>query len=1169
MKKFLIFITLLLIAVCAGLLLFFQTDYAKNFVVDKAVSTIKEKTGWTVELHGVTGTFPFTLHVKSILLTDDAGPCIECNDITLQLSLQHLLIRSYVFDQIQASEMSIFRLPNQAKESPPSTLIETSEASLLELFLFPLKINLFQIGKLQISPAAIKNEEIRKLNLTQEPFALKGAISALPRSRLASIEMELHPLNDKRAETSFFIMCREIDGMIAGQLSINEAPRGLFSRSLPFNNPYKASSLIHFSYSQGIWESDFELSYLKTDPTLPELPFAGEKGKINGSATIEADQYKVQSLVAESEKIKVNGTIHLDGNGRYDGTAVDILFKNGSLPIEGFVEAEASLKGTIEDFFAAIQFHSPALTYEEITFNALSGALTIAKKTDTQIGTHLKIQSTLAGREVEMTLTADRLESTDWKISGFKIDSADNHLSGNFLFTSAHLLEGSFESTLTDLSLLKLYGSAAITGKFFPAADKQGLELLLVSPGIKGEQFRTEDATVSLHLANVWKEWSGRLNVDIRNLSSDGSPLVSVVGETRMDPSEKLQPFRIALQETNSAGVALETRGHWNGSKDNLLINVDELDGKVGSRSIKLENPASIRIESDRIDASPIFISIGEGSVYFSFDRSVQNFHMTSRLENIPLELLHYPLSGIVNADIFLYGPPHLPRGQMHLSWKNVKLLEEAFEKLPAVEGNFTAAFLENAIEGSAHIHGLTQLPMEATLHLPIALSLEPFKLDPRMDESIAVHLEGGGELAPILQLFLSDITLIHDETQFAIDLSGSLTDPKINGQATIRNGSFELLDSGAVFNQVQAKLEGKGKSFLLTEFSAQDDKGGKFFAKGDLELDLGKRFPFNLTVELQKSHLLRLDYAKGTLSGTMHFAGNADDSLLNGKLKMDSLTVRIPEQIPELTETVDIIYVNQPPNTKIPIYIKPQRSKPIRLDLTLDLPGSAQIKGKDLNSQWSGSVALTGTDTAPLFTGELVVDHGVYDFNGKVFDINKGTITFAGDIEKKTTLYVIASRDLGEIIAEVIVKGPIKHPSIAFRSNPPLSQREILSWLLFNRGMSDITPFQGEQLTQSITNLNQRQKGPDLLTKLRNSIGFIDRIDISRDRNSESNEMSLEVGKYISKGVYVRLNKSFGAEANRVGIEADLGCEMKVEASISDGEESDSQILLKWKHDY
>lgn len=1189
MKKFILYLIIFILLFLASLAFFLQTEYAKNLVISKVTSTIQSQTGWDVQLEELNLMFPLTLHVKGIYLTENAHPCIRIKDITVQFSLSDLWSQAYVFKRIHAAELFIFKTPESQKEGMNS-LSASSFPSFLKPLLFPLKINLFQVDHLEISPTVISLDGLRKILSEAGPLSVKGTFSAIPRSRLASVEFSVYALKDPHSATTFFATYREDNHVITGQISLREPSKGIISSVLSFNNPYNTNSFIHFSNSENVWKGDFESKYSIQDSFCKEIVFAGSEGSVRGDFIYHADKFfKIPSFEFETKHVLLSGTVHLGGNGLLDGTVLqgNILDGNPSF-FEGSLAAKATVSGTLSSLNAEVDFQSPLLKIEDISLKDLSGTMHLETNCEHQMLSRLQIQTVYNKQLVTASVNIDRLEDQYWNISNVNLISPHANLKGNFRLSPSLLVQGTFASYVNDLSQFEPFFQRQLSGEieangtlYSFLADKsalpvQKLDLKIETTGIKEEQFQFGPSTISLEFSNLWDTPSVNASFNVARLSSETWQFAQIHGNTYVNPSWTACPFDVSFQENSVIKAEAHAKGEWNLLAEGFRLHLNELNGFREEASIKLADPAVLSIDPDRIETTPVFLQIGQGVLYFSLDYTPDHFQLTTRLHKIPLEMLEQntnpiPWTGLLNADLFFFGSSNVMGGQGHLSFQELKFKEERFAKLPLAEANMTVSLLESGVEGTAQVNRWMQTPINLNFKLPITISRDPFKLHIEMENPIEGHLAAKGEIAPLLQLFLTEITAIKDNTEIALDVSGTFSNIQMNGKAEIQNASFELIESGVILDQVTAQLNADGKSIVLSNFSAQDDKGGKINGRGTLELNTAKRFPYDIILELQKSQLVRLDYVKGVLSGMVNLKGNIEDSLLQGKIKVDSLKVQIPEQIPELTETIDITYVNIPENASAPIfYPKPMSNHLTRLNLLLDFASSAQIKGKDLNSSWSGTVALSGTNQAPIYTGELTIDHGVYDFNGKAFEINQGTISFAGDIEKKTTLYVIAHRDLGQITAEIIVKGAIKHPSIAFRSNPPLSQREILSWLLFNRGISDITPFQGEQLTQSITNLNQdqSQKGPDLLTKLRTKIG-LDRIDISGDGNCDSNELSLQVGKYISKGVFVTLNKSFGAEANRLGIEANLGHEIKVEASISDGEESDGQILLKWKHDY
>ena len=80
----------------------------------------------------------------------------------------------------------------------------------------------------------------------------------------------------------------------------------------------------------------------------------------------------------------------------------------------------------------------------------------------------------------------------------------------------------------------------------------------------------------------------------------------------------------------------------------------------------------------------------------------------------------------------------------------------------------------------------------------------------------------------------------------------------------------------------------------------------------------------------------------------------------------------------------------------------------------------------------------ISGTAANPLLNGDLQVARGEYSFNGKGFNLTQGTIHFGGNSAKKTSLYVVASKDIDRIRAEIDSKGPTNKLAVSFRSDRP-----------------------------------------------------------------------------------------------------------------------------------
>jgi translocation and assembly module TamB len=566
-------------------------------------------------------------------------------------------------------------------------------------------------------------------------------------------------------------------------------------------------------------------------------------------------------------------------------------------------------------------------------------------------------------------------------------------------------------------------------------------------------------------------------------------------------------------------------------------------------------------------------LTFDEGSLSFDLNVVGENVRSFVKAVDIPIEYFHpflpsLAIIGKTSMEASLGGTFANPIADLSLEFDNVKIQDPAFARVPPLKGIFTVALSPDDVKLAGKVIGIPESPVEIDANIPLKLSLSPMSFSWKKESPIAMNILASTDIAPLLHLFSTDTTNITGKAKIALNVSGTIETPNIQGQAELIDGTFEDHETGAIFTHIHANLEGDGSKVLLKELSGMDATRGQLSGSGVIEIDLAKKFPYEIDLIFDKTQFVRLDFAKAVGSGSLKLTGTTEGGLVKGKINSDEIIITIPEQNAALMESVEITYINQPVIEKGPTQISPPKTSfPLNLDVEMDVANNAKISDENLTSEWKGNIKMTGTTTQPIINGEFKILQGQYMFNGKAFKITQGTIAFNGPPEK-TTLYIITAYDLNAIVAEVILKGPIKNPSISFRSNPPLSQREILSYILFGRGFSELSPVEGSQISHSIKNLNTKSQTPDVLSKIKNTIG-IDRIDISRNGGSEANDVSVQVGKYISRGVFVYVNRSITAGSNRLAIEAEVMHNIKLQAEVGDGEDSDSSVLFKWKHDY
>ncbi|MBA3721688.1 MAG: translocation/assembly module TamB [Parachlamydiaceae bacterium] len=699
----------------------------------------------------------------------------------------------------------------------------------------------------------------------------------------------------------------------------------------------------------------------------------------------------------------------------------------------------------------------------------------------------------------------------------------------------------------------------------------------ITGDNINGTDFSIEHLKLSTGLSDPQNSYDGTIQFNCQNITYNDLILSELSGETEINSLTQEQwPFKLLGTGKYNENLHFDLKGQWNLNSKKVQMLAETCSGQLGPFPYHLINPFQLTYHNgtNKLNINSMKFAIGNAEFNLDFNLDKQEIHCKASGDKVPSELIRFiaptiPAIGHLSFFASLNGPLKKPLGQVKLSLDQFSLLEEIFANRPSLDGEIVLDIEKNGTKIQGSLLGLGKNPVKAQGTLPLNISLAPFSIISHDELPFHVMFQAEGELDPFLHLFYNDTTNLSGQAKIAVTLHGNMNEPKVQGEIDLFDGAYESLSTGAIYKNITARIEGDGSKLILKDFSAQDIKQGAITASGTLLLDVKNNYPFEFNIKPTQIYILDSDYAKIAASGNLRLIGDKKQGTLTGNLTTDQASISMEEALPTQVKSIDFKYVNIPEGSSSPQTNTKDASWPLQLNININLPSGVMITGQNLQSEWRGEIALTGTPPHPMLNGELRIFTGEYDFRGKKFSLTQGNIHFAGPPGKKTTLYVVASKEIDKIQADIIVKGPADKLAISFRSNPPLSQREILSYILFGRGISDITSDQGDLLTHSFVDINANIKDdkntPDILTRLRNNMG-IDRLDFTTSDN-ENKDMGVQVGKYISESVLISYNKSINTATNRVAIEAKLLKNLRVQGEVGDDEEG--KILLKWKKDY
>lgn len=710
-------------------------------------------------------------------------------------------------------------------------------------------------------------------------------------------------------------------------------------------------------------------------------------------------------------------------------------------------------------------------------------------------------------------------------------------------------IEASYEIELNDALTTSINAKAAY-------ADKRKVATRLGS-------FNAE-----LNLGGPLKQLQGDVVVKGHHLKIEGNKFPAWTMQTKL--TLPLEQASFSLQFDNQSYV----EGIFTQKEGVYELALNKAETVFEKNAISLSSPWSARFSHGFLESSPMTIKAGNGLLQLQAKGETSHFEFDIKGNNLPAILpfslsTPFAFSGNVNLEGHLNGPLNAPKGSLQLGIDHLHFEDKFFGNAPYCKARFSSEINSGSalFKGEMLCPGIEPVVLNA--ELPISFSVYPFEAKLSDNAPVDVNLQASGALGPILDFFVPHVNAVTGYLNLSLNLKGTVDKPMIEGIIALEKGSYENLETGTLLKDILIRARAKDNHITIEELYGTDGKEGTLQGKGHLLVDPKQGFPFELTCHLEKILLIQKDFVRSAFSGDIQFKGDTQSAVVKGEIAGASPIFYIPEEIPDGTDTVDVVFVNIPENKqRRAIYESPSAKSeyPISLDLEVKTANKLRIRGRGLESTWKGQAHLSGPLSSPNVQGEVKILDGRYDFKGRIFELSQGTITFAGPWDTKTKLYIIGSLEIDDTTIEALLRGPLKNPTLAFRSNPAMSQKEIVSYLLFGKGPSDITPYQGNQLSRSISNLNNGDNSPDLLTDVRNKLR-IDRLDINREMTSTGDKVSVQVGKYICKGVYVSLNKSITDDGNSIAVDAKVINHVRARAQITDNAET--QLLLKWKKDF
>ena len=487
-------------------------------------------------------------------------------------------------------------------------------------------------------------------------------------------------------------------------------------------------------------------------------------------------------------------------------------------------------------------------------------------------------------------------------------------------------------------------------------------------------------------------------------------------------------------------------------------------------------------------------------------------------------------------------------------------------------------------------LSGVSRVPANFTAHLavPYGASGPVFSTG----AALAGRLDWNGPLADWWRLLPVAGQRVKGTGLVRLDVAGTLAEPVLEGEVTLRDGSWDDRTLGLAVSPVNAALLWQGGDAKL-QLEAGDGRGGRFTAAGRVD---GPAKGFGLAAQgtLHRFAPLRRNDVRVVISGTTTLRGTLFAPEVGADLTVDEGGVRLanlPESgIAELAVTEKQATASSSAPSSAASFAESSSAPSSAggaLAVKVQVPGRFFVRGRGIDSEWRGQVDVNGPLASPRVTGELSSVRGTLDLLGKTFTLAVGRIILDGQQPPNPALDIVLRYAMPTLVAEAALSGSVDRPRLTLSSQPALPQDEVVAHVLFGTSVAALNSAQALQLAASVAALaGFGDGGAGLLNTARRVLGVdvlrvgagngrgaqrygSNRLGLVRDSRGggeAENAGSLEAGKYLSDKVYLGVEQGLGPDSGAVRMEVELTPNISLEARTSS---KAADIGVNWKKDY
>ena len=445
-------------------------------------------------------------------------------------------------------------------------------------------------------------------------------------------------------------------------------------------------------------------------------------------------------------------------------------------------------------------------------------------------------------------------------------------------------------------------------------------------------------------------------------------------------------------------------------------------------------------------------------------------------------------------------------------------------------QGMLTRGIYKASLYGSMPVNFITRKDTENPVPLDLSLNLDNADLN-------------------LLTVFFKQITSASGAIKGGLKLTGPWNDPQLTGTVqtdrgmmTVGGMSTPILNIGGT-----ASFQGKSASFS----GGASVGGGRIEARGNAAWDKSALSDYKGTLTLASPSVDSAVY-KGKADGNLQIEDIDGKPKLSGDITLHHAVMDVPYQMALNSRNTDIL-----------------------LDVRLKIGSSVRLYNKYLyDIPLSGAVTAAGSTLHPEMSGKVEAVKGQVRYLYNEFNVEHGEAVWGGMTDSfLPILHVLADTHIGHYYIGMEVNGPPTNIDFRLKSDPHLSDQQIMMLLTLNQDPTGESVNTGGALLNAglqlafsggIQNALRNTFGLDMITMTTN---LTDSYQPNKATSMNDNYYYVKIGKYLFNNFMLTATSGLNNSQKSIGARYDLGTHFGLSTWYNN--EHNSYVGVDWKFNF